>query len=58
MQGELDIRIPLDAGIAGWVATHGKLLNIPDAYEVLLCFHLRWILPLHSLSRCVCGCVR
>jgi adenylate cyclase len=35
MQGELDIRIPMDAGIAGWVATHGKLLNIPDAYDVL-----------------------
>ena len=34
MQGELDIRIPIDKGIAGAVATMGKLINIPDAYLV------------------------
>jgi adenylate cyclase len=28
----LDIRVPGDAGIAGRVATTGKVLNIPDAY--------------------------
>lgn len=32
MQGEVDIRIPLDKGIAGAVATSGKSINIPDAY--------------------------
>ena len=29
----LDIRIPITAGIAGKVATTGKSLNIPDAYD-------------------------
>ena len=28
----LEIRIPLDKGIAGYVATTGQALNIPDAY--------------------------
>ena len=28
----LEIRIPLDQGIAGYVATTGQTLNIPDAY--------------------------
>jgi len=27
------IRVPRGAGIAGWVARHGEILNIPDAYE-------------------------
>ncbi|MGH7804271.1 MAG: ATP-binding cassette domain-containing protein, partial [Candidatus Binatia bacterium] len=29
----LDIRIPIGAGIAGEVATTGRLRNVPDAYE-------------------------
>jgi putative ABC transport system ATP-binding protein len=29
----LDIRVPITAGIAGKVATTGKALNIPDAYD-------------------------
>ena len=33
MQGEVNIRISLDQGIAGAVATNGILNNIPDAYE-------------------------
>lgn len=33
MQGEVDIRIPIDKGIAGAVATSGELINIHDAYE-------------------------
>jgi len=33
MQGEVDIRIPMDKGIAGAVATDGELINIHDAYE-------------------------
>ena len=32
MQGEVNIRIPMDKGIAGCVATSGKALNIVDAY--------------------------
>jgi adenylate cyclase len=32
MQGEVDIRIPLSAGIAGHVATTGETVNIPDCY--------------------------
>lgn len=28
-----EIRIPLDCGIAGWVAKNGQILNIPDAYK-------------------------
>lgn len=36
-QGEgeefLEIRIPITAGIAGYVATHNECLNIPDAYS-------------------------
>ncbi len=28
----LEIRLPLDRGIAGYVATTGEVLNIPDAY--------------------------
>lgn len=27
-----EIRFPISAGLAGWVTTHGKGLNIPDAY--------------------------
>ncbi len=27
-----EIRFPMSAGLAGWVATNGTLLNIPDAY--------------------------
>ena len=33
MQGEVNIRISMDQGIAGHVATTGQTLNIPDAYE-------------------------
>ena len=33
MQGEVNIRIPMDKGIAGNVATNGVTMNIPDAYE-------------------------
>lgn len=32
MQGEVNIRIPMDSGIAGQVATTGQVANIPDAY--------------------------
>ena len=31
--GELNIRIPINKGIAGYVATEGKAVNIPDAYD-------------------------
>jgi hypothetical protein len=57
MQGELDIRIPMDAGIAGWVATHGKLLNIPDAYDVLQFARacLAFSLERHSAPVCIVG---
>ena len=30
--GTKEIRIPSDAGIAGWVCTNREVLNIPDAY--------------------------
>jgi adenylate cyclase len=33
MQGEVNIRISMDQGIAGQVATTGRTLNITDAYE-------------------------
>jgi len=33
MQGEVNIRIPKTAGIAGSVATTGETINIPDAYS-------------------------
>ena len=33
MQGEVNIRIPKNAGIAGEVATSGETINIPDAYS-------------------------
>lgn len=33
MQGEVNIRISMDQGIAGQVATTGQSLNIPDAYD-------------------------
>ena len=34
-QGEdsRELRVPLGSGIAGWVAQHDQLLNIPDAYQ-------------------------
>eukprot|EP00455_Lapot_gusevi_P018678 TRINITY_DN2023_c0_g2_i1.p1 TRINITY_DN2023_c0_g2~~TRINITY_DN2023_c0_g2_i1.p1 ORF type:complete len:363 (+),score=146.26 TRINITY_DN2023_c0_g2_i1:217-1305(+) len=32
MQGNLDIRLPMTKGIAGYVAATGNVLNIPDAY--------------------------
>ena len=32
-QGEVNIRIPMNAGIAGEVATTGKIVNIPEAYD-------------------------
>jgi len=33
MQGEVNIRISMEQGIAGSVATSGEVLNIPDAYD-------------------------
>lgn len=33
MQGEVNIRVAMDQGIAGMVATTGKTQNIPDAYN-------------------------
>ncbi len=33
MQGAVEIRLPMDKGIAGSVVTSGKTLNIPDAYQ-------------------------
>lgn len=33
MQGEVNIRISMEQGIAGSVATSGQVLNIPDAYD-------------------------
>ncbi|WP_373047263.1 HD domain-containing phosphohydrolase [Vulgatibacter sp.] len=32
MIGGEEIRVPLDKGIAGWVATSGEVINLPDAY--------------------------
>jgi len=29
----LEIRIPQHSGIAGWVATHGEIVNLEDAYD-------------------------
>lgn len=34
MHGAVEIRIPLDKGVAGFVATTGETLNIRNAYEV------------------------
>jgi len=33
MQGEINIRIPINAGIAGSCATRGEIINIEDAYQ-------------------------
>jgi adenylate cyclase len=33
MQGEINIRIPINAGIAGTCATTGEIINIEDAYK-------------------------
>jgi len=33
MQGEINIRIPINAGIAGTCATTGEIINIEDAYQ-------------------------
>ena len=33
MQGEVNIRIAMDVGVAGAVATSGVVQNIKDAYE-------------------------
>ena len=33
MQGEVNIRISMEQGIAGYVASTGEVLNIPDAYD-------------------------
>lgn len=33
MQGDVDIRFPKTTGIAGFVATEGKVVNIPDCYK-------------------------
>jgi adenylate cyclase len=33
MQGEVNIKISMEQGIAGLVATTGQTLNIPDAYD-------------------------
>lgn len=32
LQGNLDIRIPMGKGLAGFVATSGHIVNIPDCY--------------------------
>ena len=32
-EGVREIRVPPGTGIAGWVAQHGRFLNVPDAYE-------------------------
>lgn len=32
-EGTREIRIPAGTGVAGWVATHGELQNIADAYD-------------------------
>jgi hypothetical protein len=31
--GDVDIRVPLSKGLAGWVATKGRILSIEDAYD-------------------------
>lgn len=31
-EGSREIRVPLGVGIAGWVAQHDQVVNIPDAY--------------------------
>jgi len=31
-EGKRQIRVPADAGIAGWVVEHGEVLNVADAY--------------------------
>ena len=33
MQGEINIRMPKEKGIAGAVATSGKSISVPDAYK-------------------------
>ena len=33
LQGEVNLRIPMDKGIAGAVATEKKVINIKDAYN-------------------------
>ena len=33
MQGEVNLRIPMDKGIAGECCVSNKIINIPDAYE-------------------------
>jgi adenylate cyclase len=33
MQGDVDIRVPLNKGIAGFVAQTGEIVNISDCYE-------------------------
>eukprot|EP00953_Heterococcus_sp_UTEX-ZZ885_P005133 3244-Heterococcus_DN1.PRE.1 len=33
IQGEVNIRMPKNKGIAGAVVTSGKVINIPDAYK-------------------------
>ena len=31
-EGRRQIRVPADAGLAGWVVQNGQVLNVPDAY--------------------------
>ncbi|KAI8817596.1 uncharacterized protein EV422DRAFT_622547 [Fimicolochytrium jonesii] len=61
-QGTQEIRIPMNKGIAGYVATTGKILNIPNAYkdgrfnreiDLKTGFHTRNILcmPMRSSGR-------
>eukprot|EP00456_Euglypha_rotunda_P022675 TRINITY_DN19055_c0_g1_i7.p1 TRINITY_DN19055_c0_g1~~TRINITY_DN19055_c0_g1_i7.p1 ORF type:complete len:454 (-),score=57.35 TRINITY_DN19055_c0_g1_i7:25-1263(-) len=33
MQGEIDVRFPINKGLAGHVATTGEIVNIPDCYK-------------------------
>ena len=30
---DVEIRLPMGTGVAGWVAQQGEVLNIPDAYS-------------------------
>lgn len=33
MQGELNLRVPLDSGFAGHIVAEGKMICVPDAYD-------------------------
>jgi hypothetical protein len=66
IQGEVNIRMPKNKGIAGAVVTSGKVINIPDAYKdprfnqkvrlkyaYWICCHVLWLatqLPVQPLA--------